>query len=268
MHICTCRQTDTQTHTHTHKHTVKCFPSYSVCQNRAFLLWRAGFPRYTHLPDRQHSQIKDVHFFCFLYFPATYRTLLSAHHIFEKEPEREIIFVYFLWFIFFFHPFRRSFMRAKTKTRRCAESCWPTRSCAGEPEDTVASCRCRQCELKTNVALTLVSLLVKTRGAPLNYNRNLISFLKVGWCDGPWPISVHRVCVCLYKLCVYMPPPHVQLIRTRKSSLLKPILLSLCNTCRLLCPDSELCAEGDRFKLHLIHTHTHTHIELNIIKQA
>lgn len=119
--------------------------------------------------------------------------------------KNNIIAVYVRWFFSpFFYHFRRLFMKAKIKTRRCVESCWPMRSCAGKPEGAVVAHRSSQCEMKTNVPLTLVaSLLVKTWGALLNYNRNLISFLKVGWCDGPWPISVHRMCVCLSKLCVY-----------------------------------------------------------------
>lgn len=46
----------------------------SVCQNRAFQLGRTGFPRHTHLPDRQHlppptsPQMKDAHTFPFFVF--------------------------------------------------------------------------------------------------------------------------------------------------------------------------------------------------------
>lgn len=162
----------------------------------------------------------------------TFVSISLFSYFFYKQHHSCLCPVIFIFFFTFFYHFRRLFMKAKIKTRRCVEFCWPTRSCAGKPEGAVVSRRSSQCEMKTNVPLTLVaSLLVKTWGALLNYNRNLISFLKVGWCDGPWPISVHRMCVCLSKLCVYMPPSHVQLIRTRKSSLLKPILLSLCNTC-------------------------------------
>ena len=69
---------------------------------------------------------------------------------------------------------------------------------------------------------------------------------------GPGLFLLVGTCLCVNScesLCVHL--SHVQLIRTRKSSLLKAILLSRCNTCSLLCLDSELCARGDLLKLHI-----------------
>lgn len=67
----------------THTHTLTLFP-LSVCQNRAFLFRRTGFPRHTHLPDRQqYSQMKDRSFL-FLYPPLHHDSLsffsLSFQH--------------------------------------------------------------------------------------------------------------------------------------------------------------------------------------------